>query len=119
VASGLTALKYPLRQLIESSLLQYDFLWVSNRREQDAEDEFYVEGVSHDGRQPRLFNVPDGRLLFHDRIYVSTVATNYFNVLTEGRVSDIVCFSAVFVWAGFQTGNSAQVGLTWTSTQIN
>ncbi len=61
----------------------------------------------HDRRRFEGDHLPFGYVLFYDRLYVrhrikyARIYSQYFR--------DVVSFSAIFVWCGFQTGNFAQV----------
>jgi hypothetical protein len=60
-------------------------------------------------RRPGEGNSTHGRILLHERVDVSLAQSAAIKetLLTFHR--DVVAFSAISVWPGFQTGNSAQV----------
>lgn len=63
-------------------------------------------------------------VLLHVGIHVSRFSRDggfAKTVADNGRISDAICFSATYVWCGFQTGNSAQVSyhsITHTLSQL-
>ncbi len=67
----------------------------------------------HDPGRSKSIDDTSRRILFHDRVdvrrssLVSTLLSRSLSLVSSH--SDAVCFSAIFVWCAFQTGNSVQV----------
>ncbi len=83
-----------------------------------------LEGVSHVRCRSAILHSASRWILLHDRFHVRRVG-GWTQIFVSENLrcthSDSITFSAVFIWCGFQTGNTVQVraavpGSRWIAT---
>ena len=65
--------------------------------------------VSYGRHRRKPLDGPISSVLFYDRLHVCLASKSRARILISILLSDVISFSAIFVWCGFQTGNFAQV----------